>query len=77
MSKITGEIEAHITQLACSEPPSGHARWTLRLLASKVVELEIIDAVSHRTIGKVLKKVKLNLGQNKDGASLQKRMPPL
>ena len=46
--------------LACSEPPRGHARWTIRLLAQKVVEMEIVDAVHFNTIGRTLKKTLSN-----------------
>jgi len=51
-----GEKEARLIQLACSEPPAGYARWTLRLLESRVVELGIVEAASDSTIGRVLKK---------------------
>jgi len=51
-----GEKEARLIQLACSEPPAGHARWSLRLLERKVVELGIVEAASDTTIGRVLKK---------------------
>ena len=51
-----GEAEARLIQLACSAPPAGHARWSLRLLESKVVELGIVAAASDSTIGRVLKK---------------------
>ena len=51
-----GETEAKLIALACSEPPQGHARWTLRLLESKVVELNIVDRASDSTIGRTLKK---------------------
>jgi len=54
--KITGDIEAKITMLACSQPPEGHAKWTLRLLADKSVELGYIDSISHVAIGDRLKK---------------------
>ena len=54
--KITGEEEAHLIALTCSAPPAGRRRWTLRLLADKMVELEHIDSVSYRTIGRALKK---------------------
>jgi len=60
--RITGEVEARITQLACSKPPAGHARWTLRLIASHLVELEVIDSISHQSVGTVLKKVNSNRG---------------
>ena len=52
----TGDIEARIIALACSEPPKGRTRWTLRLLEEKVVELQIVDAISDNTIGRLLKK---------------------
>ena len=51
-----GEAEARLIQLACSEPPEGHARWSLRLLEKKVVELGIVEAASDSTIHRVLKK---------------------
>ena len=54
--KVDGRIEAHITKLACSTPPDGRNRWTLRLLAVKVVELEIVDSLSHETVRQALKK---------------------
>ena len=59
--KITGDIEAKIIALACSEPPKGRTRWTLRLLEEKVVELQICDAISDNTIGRMLKKHHLSL----------------
>ncbi len=65
--KADGDFEAHLVALSCSEPPEGFARWSLRLLADKVVELEYIDSISHETIRKVLKKTKLSLGDKKDG----------
>jgi hypothetical protein len=62
-----GDFEAHLLALSCSKPPKGFARWSLRLLADKAVELEYIDRVSHETVRRVLKKMKLNLGSVKDG----------
>ena len=56
VSKITGDIEARIIALSCSEPPKGRSRWTLQLLADKAVELKIIDSISDDTVRKVLKK---------------------
>ena len=52
-----GEKEAKLIALACSEPPKGRARWTLRLLENKVVELNIVDRASDSTIGRTLKKI--------------------
>ena len=54
--KVDGRVEAPITKLACSTPPHGRSRWTLRLLADKVVELEIVDSLSHETVRQTLKK---------------------
>ena len=65
--KADGDFEAHLVALSCSSPPEGYARWTLRLLADKVVELEYIDKISHETIRRVLKKTKLSHGANKVG----------
>lgn len=53
-----GEKEAKLIALACSEPPEGHARWSLRLLETRVVELGIVEAASDSTIGRVLKKTR-------------------
>jgi len=65
--KADGDFEAHLVALSCSEPPEGFARWSLRLLADKVVELDYIDSVSHETIRRVLKKTKSSLGSGKAG----------
>jgi homeodomain-containing protein len=51
-----GKAQARLTALACSEPPQGHARWNLRLLAAKVVELEIVEKAHFNTVGRALKK---------------------
>ena len=60
--KVDGNLEAHIISICCSEPPKGYERWTLRLLRDKSIELEIVDSVSHETIRKTLKKMKLSPG---------------
>jgi hypothetical protein len=54
--KADGDFEAHLIALSCSEPPEGFARWSLRLLADRVVELNYINAISHETVRRVLKK---------------------
>jgi len=54
--KLDGEKEARLIALACSEPPQGHTRWTLRMLADRMVELCYVDTVSHETVRRVLKK---------------------
>lgn len=65
--KADGEFEAHLVALSCSTPPPGHARWSLRLLADKVVELHYIDSVSYETIRRVLKKTNSNPGKRSAG----------
>lgn len=65
--KLDGEQEAHLIVIACSQTPAGQARWTLRLLAQKMVELEIVDSISHETIRQTLKKTNLNLGSLNHG----------
>jgi len=55
-------VEAKVTMVACSDPPAGAARWTLRLLADKMVELGYVDSISHGTVGELLKKTKSNPG---------------
>lgn len=56
--KFDGAFEARLTQLACSEPPDGRTRWTIRLLRDKLVELQIVDTVSTMTVWNTLKKTK-------------------
>jgi len=60
-AKITGEVEAHIITLACSEPPEGRAHWSLKLLASKAVELSIVSELSFKSVQRILKKHNLSL----------------
>jgi hypothetical protein len=59
--KVTGEVEAHIIALACSKPPKGYARWTVRLLAGKSVELSYVDSLSPMTVSRLLKKLNISL----------------
>ena len=59
--KVTGEVEAHIIALACSTPPEGYARWSLRLLADKSVELGYVDSLSHMAVKRLLKKQNISL----------------
>jgi hypothetical protein len=60
--KVDGDVEAHLVALACSDPPGGRSRWTLRLLADSIVELGCVDRISHETVRQTLKKTKLSLG---------------
>jgi hypothetical protein len=65
--KVDGDIEAKLVTLCCSEPPKGYAKWSLRLLADKMVELKYTESISHVTVDKVLKKTSLNLGRSRVG----------
>ena len=60
--KIDGDAEARLITIACSDPPEGYGRWSLRLLADRMVELKYVDDISYETVRKVLKKTNLNLG---------------
>jgi transposase len=65
--KVDGEMEARLIALACSTPPEGEARWTLRLLADTMVELEYADTLSYETVRRVLKKTNSSRGRRKSG----------
>ena len=56
LRKVDGDLEAHLIALSCSKAPPGFARWSLRMLADKAVELEYVDSLSHETVRRVLKK---------------------
>jgi len=60
---FTGETEAQLVMLACSDPPAGHASWSLRLLAERLIELEVVETISHVTVGTMLKKTNCSLGE--------------
>ena len=60
--KLDGAGEAHLVALACSEPPVGRARWTLRLLAGELVELEVVDTIAPETVRQTLKKTSSGRG---------------
>ncbi len=60
--KLDGRAEAHLIATACGAPPDGHKRWTLRLLAGRLVELEEVDTISHETVRKILKKTRSSRG---------------
>jgi putative transposase len=66
--KFDGSDRAKVTALACSEAPQGHSQWSLRLLADRLVELEIIEDISYSTVGLILKKTPYNPIGNDSGA---------
>lgn len=61
--KLDGEVEAHLIAMVCSDPPEGYERWTLRLLADRLVELELVDEISHTAVAKKLKKTNSSPGK--------------
>lgn len=61
-TKLDGAAEAQLIAIACSEPPKGYSKWSVRLLADRLVELEIVDEISHMTVQRTLKKTNLNRG---------------
>ena len=60
--RLDGKKEAHLIALACNEPPAGHAQWTLRLLANRMVQLEYVTELSHETVRRTLKKTNSSRG---------------
>ena len=60
--KLDGDGEAHLVALACQKPPEGRSRWTLKLLADRMVQLEYVDEISYQTVRRTLKKTNLSLG---------------
>lgn len=62
VTRLDGKAEAHLMALACSTPPEGRDRWTLRLLQERLVELEVVESVSHETVRQTLRKMSSSLG---------------
>lgn len=65
--KVDGDVEAHLIALSCTKPPEGFERWSLRLLADRVVELQYVDSISYETVRRVLKKRNKTLAQARVG----------
>jgi len=74
--KITGEVEAQIVKIACSEPPRDCVGWTMQLIADRLIELQILESVSSETVRTTLKKTTLNRGRKNVGVSPRKRTQP-
>lgn len=66
-TKSDGDVEAKLVTLCCSQPPKGFAKWSLRLLADKMVELKYVESISHVTVRSILKKTNLNPGKLRAG----------
>lgn len=65
--KLDGKQEAHMIALMCTQQPEGQERWTLRALADRLVEVELVESVSHETVRSVLKKMPSNRGKRSNG----------
>ncbi|NRA47950.1 MAG: helix-turn-helix domain containing protein [Phaeodactylibacter sp.] len=65
---LSAEQKAQITAIACSEPPEGYARWSLRLLADRIIELNLVEHISHTEVGRILKKMNCSLTEKGNGA---------
>lgn len=75
--KLDGAGEARLIALSCSKPPKGRARWSLKLLADKAVELEIVDSISYETVRKTLKKTRFDHREKRCGRYRPRRMVSL
>ena len=64
--RLNGEERAKVTALACTKAPEGYARWSLRLLSDRLVELNIVDSISHTEVGRILKKTNFSLTKKND-----------
>lgn len=73
---IEGKEEAYLIAIACGAPPEGHCRWTLRMLANRMVELNYLENVSHETIRTALKKMNLSPGKRRSGVYHVNQMTP-
>lgn len=65
--KFDGTVEAKLVALRCSDPCEGYSSWSLRLLANKLVQLSVVENISHESVRQILKKTKLSLGVSKNG----------
>lgn len=65
--KVTGEIEARICAIACSEPPEGRSRWTMQAIADELIRLEVVEYITDSTVCEVMKKTRLNPGSSRNG----------
>ena len=74
---IDGDVEAHVIATVCSKPPKGRERWTMQLIADRVVELTNLDSCSEFAVRQILKKTNLSLGKRKSGKFLPKQMRSL
>ena len=69
--KVTGEVEAQLCTIACSDPPEGCSRWTMQMIADELMRLEVVDDITDSTVCEVMKKMNLSRGRWKNGAFQQ------
>lgn len=74
--KVTGEVEARICAIACSEPPEGRSRWTMQMIADELIRLEIVEYITDTTVCEVMKKTNSSHGSSRNGA-YRKQAPSL
>jgi len=74
--KVTGEIEARMVQIACSEAPEGRESWSMDLIAERIVELRLLPSLSGETVRRYLKKTRSNPGTPSGGAPRRRETPP-
>jgi transposase len=68
---LTGKQEAFLVALACTDPPEGRTRWTMQLLADRLIELKVVESITDETVRRLLKKTTSSPGRGKSGASRQ------
>jgi len=66
--KVTGEVEAQLTLIACSDPPEGKSRWTMQMIADELIRLNVVDYITDTTVCEVMKKTKSSRGCKRNGA---------
>ena len=69
--KVTGEVEARLCAIACSDPPEGSSRWTMQMIADELIRLEVVDYITDSTVCEVMKKTNLSRGRWRNGAFQQ------
>ena len=67
--KVTGEVEAKLCAIACSNPPDGRSRWTMQMIADELIRLEVVDYITDTTVCEVMKKTKRSRGGSRSGVS--------
>ena len=67
--KVTGEVEARICAIACSDPPEGRSRWTMQMIADELIRLEVVEYITDSTVCDAMKKTRLSHGRSNNGAS--------